>query len=103
MEGSLGTHPRPKGRVPSGPPSPPNLPHPFPQELEEARRWEGVRDVRPLDGNVRRWGGLLLPVRGERARGAAGSPGERGVCGSSGHGGHAGLQGGWPPWGHGRD
>ncbi|NWR23555.1 UB2L5 enzyme, partial [Emberiza fucata] len=37
------------------------LPHPFPQELEEARRWEGARDVRPLDGNVRRWGGLLLP------------------------------------------
>ncbi|NXT65866.1 UB2L5 enzyme, partial [Chaetops frenatus] len=32
-----------------------------PQELEEARRWEGARDVRPLDGNVRRWGGLLLP------------------------------------------
>ncbi|NWU35827.1 UB2L5 enzyme, partial [Hylia prasina] len=31
------------------------------QELEEARRWEGARDVRPLDGNVRRWGGLLLP------------------------------------------
>ncbi|XP_054490912.2 ubiquitin/ISG15-conjugating enzyme E2 L6 isoform X2 [Agelaius phoeniceus] len=31
------------------------------KELEEARRWEGVRDVRPLDGNVRRWGGLLLP------------------------------------------
>ncbi|XP_033371176.1 ubiquitin-conjugating enzyme E2 L5 isoform X1 [Parus major] len=31
------------------------------KELEEARRWEGARDVRPLDGNVRRWGGLLLP------------------------------------------
>ncbi|XP_016154362.1 PREDICTED: ubiquitin/ISG15-conjugating enzyme E2 L6 [Ficedula albicollis] len=31
------------------------------QELEEARRWEGARDVRPLDGNVRRWTGLLLP------------------------------------------
>ncbi|NXU62336.1 UB2L5 enzyme, partial [Horornis vulcanius] len=36
-------------------------PTPSPQELEEARRWEGARDVRPLDGNVRRWGGLLLP------------------------------------------
>ncbi|XP_056349376.1 ubiquitin-conjugating enzyme E2 L5-like [Oenanthe melanoleuca] len=31
------------------------------QELEEARRWEGARDVRPLNGNVRRWTGLLLP------------------------------------------
>ncbi|NXB10984.1 UB2L3 enzyme, partial [Cnemophilus loriae] len=31
------------------------------QELEEVRRWDGARDVRPLDGNVRRWGGLLLP------------------------------------------
>ncbi|XP_032917366.1 ubiquitin/ISG15-conjugating enzyme E2 L6 isoform X2 [Catharus ustulatus] len=31
------------------------------KELEEARRWEGARDVRPLDGNVRRWTGLLLP------------------------------------------
>ncbi|NXM74070.1 UB2L5 enzyme, partial [Serilophus lunatus] len=31
------------------------------QELEEARSWEGARDVRPLDGNLRRWGGLLLP------------------------------------------
>ncbi|NWH98056.1 UB2L3 enzyme, partial [Tichodroma muraria] len=37
------------------------LPTPSPQELEEARRWKGVHDVRPLDGNVRRWGGLLLP------------------------------------------
>ncbi|NXA11192.1 UB2L5 enzyme, partial [Sapayoa aenigma] len=34
---------------------------PLPQELEEARRWEGARDVRPLDGNLRRWRGLLLP------------------------------------------
>ncbi|NXD31920.1 UB2L5 enzyme, partial [Spelaeornis formosus] len=33
----------------------------FPQELEETRRWEGACDVRPLDGNVRRWEGLLLP------------------------------------------
>ncbi|XP_063015592.1 ubiquitin-conjugating enzyme E2-18 kDa-like [Melospiza melodia melodia] len=49
MEGSLGTHLRP------------HLPHPFPQELEEARSWEGARDVRPLDGNVRHWTGLLLP------------------------------------------
>ncbi|NWR52380.1 UB2L5 enzyme, partial [Regulus satrapa] len=32
-----------------------------PQELEEVRRWEGARDVRLLDGNVRRWRGLLLP------------------------------------------
>ncbi|NWI86908.1 UB2L5 enzyme, partial [Pitta sordida] len=31
------------------------------QELEEVRRWEGARDVRPVDGNVRRWRGLLLP------------------------------------------
>ncbi|XP_059330338.1 LOW QUALITY PROTEIN: ubiquitin-conjugating enzyme E2-18 kDa-like [Ammospiza nelsoni] len=31
------------------------------KELEEARSWEGARDVRPLDGNVRRWTGLLLP------------------------------------------
>ncbi|NWX29364.1 UB2L5 enzyme, partial [Notiomystis cincta] len=36
-------------------------PTPSPQELEEARRWEGAHDVRQLDGNVRRWGGLLLP------------------------------------------
>ncbi|NXB43820.1 UB2L5 enzyme, partial [Leucopsar rothschildi] len=35
--------------------------HPFPQELEEVRSWEGAHDVRPLDGNVRRWTGLLLP------------------------------------------
>ncbi|NWI61308.1 UB2L5 enzyme, partial [Calyptomena viridis] len=34
---------------------------PLSQELEEVRRWEGVRDVRPLDGNLRRWEGLLLP------------------------------------------
>ncbi|NXY27095.1 UB2L5 enzyme, partial [Atrichornis clamosus] len=33
----------------------------FPQELEEVRRWEGARDVRLLDGNLRRWEGLLLP------------------------------------------
>ncbi|XP_071415653.1 ubiquitin-conjugating enzyme E2-18 kDa-like [Pithys albifrons albifrons] len=31
------------------------------KELDEARRWDGARDVRPLDGNVRRWTGLLLP------------------------------------------
>ncbi|KAM6073557.1 ubiquitin/ISG15-conjugating enzyme E2 L6 isoform 2-T2 [Chlamydotis macqueenii] len=31
------------------------------KELEEARRWGGARDLRPLDGNVLRWGGLLLP------------------------------------------
>lgn len=86
MEGSLGTHPRPKGRVPN---RPPHLPHPFPQELEEARRWEGARDVRPLDGNVRRWTGLLLPVRGERARGDVGVSG--------------GCLGRMCRWGHGRD
>ncbi|NXX10736.1 UB2L5 enzyme, partial [Podargus strigoides] len=32
-----------------------------PQELDEARRWEGVHDLRPLEGDVLRWGGLLLP------------------------------------------
>ncbi|NXS31314.1 UB2L3 enzyme, partial [Pomatostomus ruficeps] len=31
------------------------------QELEEVRRWQGARDVRLLNGNVRRWEGLLLP------------------------------------------
>ncbi|XP_063190580.1 ubiquitin/ISG15-conjugating enzyme E2 L6 isoform X1 [Chroicocephalus ridibundus] len=31
------------------------------KELEEARRWGGARDLRPLEGNVLRWGGLLLP------------------------------------------
>ncbi|XP_030083674.1 ubiquitin/ISG15-conjugating enzyme E2 L6 isoform X2 [Serinus canaria] len=31
------------------------------KELDEVRRWERARDVRTLDGNVRRWGGLLLP------------------------------------------
>ncbi|XP_027751304.1 ubiquitin-conjugating enzyme E2 L5-like isoform X2 [Empidonax traillii] len=31
------------------------------KELEEVRRWEGARDVRPLDRNVLRWEGLLLP------------------------------------------
>ncbi|NXN86473.1 UB2L5 enzyme, partial [Bombycilla garrulus] len=31
------------------------------QELDEARRWEGACDVGPLDGNMRRWTGLLLP------------------------------------------
>ncbi|KAM6321894.1 ubiquitin-conjugating enzyme E2 L5-like [Podargus strigoides] len=30
-------------------------------ELDEARRWEGVHDLRPLEGDVLRWGGLLLP------------------------------------------
>ncbi|NXF10759.1 UB2L5 enzyme, partial [Smithornis capensis] len=34
---------------------------PLSQELEEARHWEGVRDLRPLNGNVRCWEGLLLP------------------------------------------
>ncbi|NXP66572.1 UB2L5 enzyme, partial [Chloropsis cyanopogon] len=38
------------------------LPHPFPQELQEAQRWPGARDVRRLDGNLRRWEGLLLPT-----------------------------------------
>ncbi|NXV94055.1 UB2L5 enzyme, partial [Calonectris borealis] len=32
-----------------------------PQELEEARRWGGARELRPLEGDVLRWGGLLLP------------------------------------------
>ncbi|NWV63395.1 UB2L5 enzyme, partial [Malurus elegans] len=32
-----------------------------PQELEEVRRWEGARDVRLLNGNLRRWEGILLP------------------------------------------
>ncbi|KAM6309033.1 ubiquitin-conjugating enzyme E2-18 kDa-like [Aegotheles albertisi] len=32
-----------------------------PQELEESRLWGGVRDLRPVEGNVLRWGGLLLP------------------------------------------
>ncbi|NXX24932.1 UB2L5 enzyme, partial [Nicator chloris] len=36
-------------------------PTPSLKELEEVRRWDGARDVRPLDGNVRRWEGLLLP------------------------------------------
>uniref|UniRef100_A0A8C3J894 UBC core domain-containing protein n=1 Tax=Calidris pygmaea TaxID=425635 RepID=A0A8C3J894_9CHAR len=31
------------------------------KELEEARRWDGARELRPLGGNVLRWGGLLLP------------------------------------------
>ncbi|KAM7110181.1 ubiquitin-conjugating enzyme E2 L5-like [Ciconia maguari] len=31
------------------------------KELEEARRWGGARELRPLEGDVRRWGGLLLP------------------------------------------
>ncbi|XP_061307007.1 ubiquitin/ISG15-conjugating enzyme E2 L6 [Pezoporus flaviventris] len=31
------------------------------KELEEARRWGGARELGPLDGNVLRWGGLLLP------------------------------------------
>ncbi|XP_075568298.1 ubiquitin-conjugating enzyme E2 L3-like [Pelecanus crispus] len=31
------------------------------KELEEARRWGGARELRPLDGNVLRWAGLLLP------------------------------------------
>ncbi|NXX77716.1 UB2L5 enzyme, partial [Urocolius indicus] len=34
---------------------------PIPQELAEARRWCGVCELRPLDGDVRRWDGLLLP------------------------------------------
>lgn len=34
-----------------------------PQELEEAKRWPGARDLRRLDEDVRRWDGLLLPVR----------------------------------------
>lgn len=42
------------------------------------RGWEGARDVRPLDGNVRRWTGLLLPVRGDRARGMRGALGSGG-------------------------
>ncbi|NXY65889.1 UB2L3 enzyme, partial [Callaeas wilsoni] len=36
-------------------------PTPSPQELEEVQSWQGACDVRRLDGNVRRWGGLLLP------------------------------------------
>ncbi|KAM9266748.1 ubiquitin/ISG15-conjugating enzyme E2 L6 [Cariama cristata] len=31
------------------------------KEMEEARRWGGARELRPLDGNVLRWEGLLLP------------------------------------------
>ncbi|KAM4665982.1 ubiquitin/ISG15-conjugating enzyme E2 L6 [Amazona ochrocephala] len=31
------------------------------KELEEARLWGGARELRPLDGSVLRWGGLLLP------------------------------------------
>ncbi|XP_037258718.1 ubiquitin-conjugating enzyme E2 L5-like [Falco biarmicus] len=31
------------------------------KELEEARRWCGVRQLRPLEGDIRRWTGLLLP------------------------------------------
>ncbi|KAM9278482.1 ubiquitin-conjugating enzyme E2 L5-like [Morus bassanus] len=31
------------------------------KELAEARRWGGARDLRPLDGNVLRWEGRLLP------------------------------------------
>ncbi|XP_053925075.1 ubiquitin-conjugating enzyme E2 L5-like isoform X2 [Cuculus canorus] len=31
------------------------------KELEEARRWAGVRELQPLGGDVRRWGGILLP------------------------------------------
>ncbi|KAM6273975.1 ubiquitin/ISG15-conjugating enzyme E2 L6 [Porphyrio hochstetteri] len=31
------------------------------KELDQARRWDGAWDVRPLDGNILRWGGLLLP------------------------------------------
>ncbi|XP_054027749.1 ubiquitin/ISG15-conjugating enzyme E2 L6 [Dryobates pubescens] len=31
------------------------------EELREARSWSGACDLRPLDGNLLRWGGLLLP------------------------------------------
>ncbi|XP_075281961.1 ubiquitin/ISG15-conjugating enzyme E2 L6 isoform X3 [Opisthocomus hoazin] len=31
------------------------------KELEEARRWAGARELRPLEGDMRRWEGLLLP------------------------------------------
>ncbi|XP_074774174.1 ubiquitin/ISG15-conjugating enzyme E2 L6 [Athene noctua] len=31
------------------------------KELAEVQRWGGARGVRPLDGDVRRWEGLLLP------------------------------------------
>ncbi|KAF1582055.1 UNVERIFIED_CONTAM: Ubiquitin-conjugating enzyme E2 L5, partial [Eudyptes pachyrhynchus] len=31
------------------------------QELEEARQWGGARELRPLEGDLLRWGGLLLP------------------------------------------
>ncbi|XP_074904709.1 LOW QUALITY PROTEIN: ubiquitin-conjugating enzyme E2 L5-like [Buteo buteo] len=31
------------------------------KELEEARQWDGARELRPLEGDLRRWGGLLLP------------------------------------------
>ncbi|XP_027487727.1 ubiquitin-conjugating enzyme E2 L3-like isoform X2 [Corapipo altera] len=56
-EGCFGVQPRPWRRVPDGP----SHPSPVPQELEEVRSWKGARDVRPLDRNVRRWEGLLLP------------------------------------------
>ncbi|NWR60274.1 UB2L5 enzyme, partial [Bucorvus abyssinicus] len=36
------------------------LPAPL-QELAEVRLWGGAHDVRLLDGDLRRWGGLLLP------------------------------------------
>ncbi|XP_069713050.1 ubiquitin/ISG15-conjugating enzyme E2 L6 isoform X2 [Phaenicophaeus curvirostris] len=32
------------------------------KELEEARSWGGARELRPLGGDVRRWGGILLPL-----------------------------------------
>ncbi|NXD83596.1 UBC84 enzyme, partial [Halcyon senegalensis] len=31
------------------------------QELREARSWPGAHDLRPLNGDVLRWEGLLLP------------------------------------------
>ncbi|KAM6070068.1 ubiquitin-conjugating enzyme E2 L5-like [Theristicus caerulescens] len=31
------------------------------KELEEARRWGGARELRPVEGHVLRWEGLLLP------------------------------------------
>ncbi|NXW46359.1 UB2L3 enzyme, partial [Nyctiprogne leucopyga] len=31
------------------------------QEMEDARRWGGARDLRPIGGDVRRWEGLVLP------------------------------------------
>lgn len=68
-----------------------------PQELEEVRRWGGVRDLHLVDRDVLRWRGLLLPV-GTRGLGH----GAMGEGGWEGYRGTGRSQGSWGvPWGHG--